>query len=231
MAFSKLLGFDLCPRLAHLRERRLFVPKDIAVPASLAPVVDRMASLNPLNAGWDSFVRVTASIYGGWTSAVLALQRFGSASRGDPIHKAGTVLGKLTRTLYLCDLLSNSSFRREVYGILDHGESVHSLQRAIHSGAVGPKQGRRQDEMTAISGALTLLTNLVMAWNTVQMQCVTDRWLSEKNPFADSTVLAHIAPVHFAHVNFRGIFRFDLPRYRTRLIENIEARGLTSGKD
>jgi len=201
------------------------VPKDVAVPAPLAPVVDRMASLNPLKAGWDSFVRVAASIYGGWTSAVLALKPFGSASRGDPIHTAGTVLGKLTRTLYLCDLLSNPSFRREVFGILDHGESIHFLQRAINSGALGPKQGRRQDEMIAISGALTLLANLVMAWNTVRMQRVIDRWYTEKNPFADPIVLAHIAPVHFGHVNFRGIFSFALSRYRTRLFENIHAGG------
>lgn len=174
----------------------------------------------------DGFVRVTASIYGGWTSAVLALQRFGSAARGDPIHKTGEMLGKIIRTLYLCDLLSNPSFRREIFGVLDHGESVHSLQRAIHSGAVGPKQGRRQDEMIAISGALTLLANLVMVWNTSRMQRVIDRWQSERNPFADPKVLAHIAPVHFAHENFRGIFNFALSRYRARLFGDIQASGI-----
>ena len=231
MGWSKIMGFDLCPRLAHLRERRLFVPKDVAVPDVLTPVVESIASLKQVSAGWDGFVRVAASIYGGWTSAALALQRFGSAARGDPIYKAAVMLGKLFRTLYLCDLLSNPSFRREVFGILDHGESIHSLQRAIHSGAVGPKEGRRQDEMIAISGALTFLANLVMAWNIVQMQRVIDRWHTERNPFADPTVLAHIAPVHFGQVNFKGIFSFAISRYRTRLIENIEDRDSSSGKD
>jgi len=27
MAIGKLLGFDLCPRLSHLRDRRLHVPR------------------------------------------------------------------------------------------------------------------------------------------------------------------------------------------------------------
>ena len=32
------------------------------------------------------------------------------------------------------------------------------------------------DEMQAVADALSLLANLVMAWNTAQMQSVLDRW-------------------------------------------------------
>ena len=32
MALAKLLGFDLCPRLADLGDRKLFVPRGIEVP-------------------------------------------------------------------------------------------------------------------------------------------------------------------------------------------------------
>src|SRR5262249_61037116 len=37
LAISKLLGFDLCPRLSPLRDRRLHVPPDDAGPAVPAP--------------------------------------------------------------------------------------------------------------------------------------------------------------------------------------------------
>ena len=50
MAISKLLGCDLCPRLSHLRDRRLHVPRDIAVPAALHPVVDPDVSLSQVEA-------------------------------------------------------------------------------------------------------------------------------------------------------------------------------------
>jgi TnpA family transposase len=129
MAISKLLGFDLCPRLSHLRDRRLHIPREVSVPHVLERVVDRDVSLCQLDMGWDQLIRVTASMDGGWTSAVLALERFGAAARADPIHKAGNALGKLLRSLFLCDYLSNPAFRREVLRILNHGESVHTLQR------------------------------------------------------------------------------------------------------
>ncbi|KVM77224.1 hypothetical protein WJ60_30160 [Burkholderia ubonensis] len=39
---------------------------------------------------------------------------------------------------------------------------------------MAPERGRRRDEMVAISGSLTLLTNLVIAWNTQRMQATVD---------------------------------------------------------
>ena len=34
MALAKLIGFDLCPRLAELDERKLFAPPGVKVPES-----------------------------------------------------------------------------------------------------------------------------------------------------------------------------------------------------
>jgi len=45
-----------------------------------------------------------------------------------------------------------------------------------YTGRVAPAQARRNDEMQAVADALSLLANLVMAWNTAQMQAVLDRW-------------------------------------------------------
>ena len=135
------MEYALCPRLSHLRDRRLHVPRDIAVPAALHPVVDPDVSLSQVEASWDHLIRVTASIEGGWLSAVLALTRFGAAARADPIHKAGNALGKLLRSLFLCDYLSNEGFRREILRILNRGESVHTLQRIIHSGSIAAARG------------------------------------------------------------------------------------------
>lgn len=41
MAPARLLGFDLCPRFSHLRDRRLHVPQHHRVPAELLSVADR----------------------------------------------------------------------------------------------------------------------------------------------------------------------------------------------
>ena len=41
--------------------------------------------------------------------------------------------------------------------MLNRGEAVNALKRAIYTGRVGPAQARRVDEMQAVADALSLL--------------------------------------------------------------------------
>ncbi|MDN7631626.1 Tn3 family transposase [Burkholderia cenocepacia] len=218
MAVSKLLGFDLCPRLRNLSERKLYLPRGMAAPEGLAPVIAYDVALKAIRDGWDDLVRLIASIHSGRVSAIVALQRFGSAAQGDPVHRAADHLGKLLRTLFLCDYFSNAAFRRELHTLLNRGESVHQLQRAIYTGKVAPERGRRRDEMIAISGSLTLLTNLVIAWNTQRMQTTVDDW-RRKGQQLDDDWLRRMGPAHFAHVNFRGTLSFPIDQYHEMLLD------------
>jgi TnpA family transposase len=223
MGVARLLGFDLCPRLRNLRERRLTVPRDMAVPDSLRAVVDSSLNLGFVREHWDDLVRIAASISNGTTSAVLALERFGSAAQGDPIYRAAKQLGRLIRTIFLCDYITKPEFRRELHRILNRGESVHTLQRAIHFGAVAPERGRHADELQAISGSLALLTNLVIGWNTLRIQEAIETLESRGHVFKPDA-LRHVSPVRYANINLQGTFKFPLERYRARLL------GETGGK-
>ncbi|MDR5752360.1 MULTISPECIES: transposase [unclassified Caballeronia] len=198
MTVSKLLGFDLCPRLRNLSERKLYLPRGVAASGKLAAVVAYESSHTAIREGWDELLRLVASIYSGRLSAIVALQRFGSAAQGDPVFRAADRLGRLLRTLFLCDYFSNTEFRREMHTLLNRGESVHQLQRAIYTGKVAPERGRRRDEMIAISGSLTLLTNVVIAWNTQRMQATLDAW-QKKGQGIDDDWLRRLGPAHFAH--------------------------------
>lgn len=72
--------------------------------------------------------------------------------------------------------------------------------------------------MVAISGSLTLLTNLVIAWNTQRMQATVNDW-RKKGRQVDDEWLRRMGPAHFAHVNFRGTLSFPVDRYGDVLLE------------
>jgi len=219
LAIAKLLGFDLCPRLKDLRERKLFVPRGWSVPDSLERATVRRVSLKAIERGWDDLVRLVASIRAGKVSAVHAIHRLGSAAIGDPLHSAADHLGGLLRTLFLCDYLTITDFRREILTLLSRGESVHQLQRAIHGGQIAQDRGRRRQEMVAISGAHALLTNIVLAWNTSRMDGVVSRLRASGLPIED-VWLRRIGPAHFSHINFHGTYRFNLEKYGHLLVEH-----------
>ena len=220
---AKLLGFDLCPRLHDMREQWLHVPKGWPEMPRLEPILKRDIELDAIHAEYDDLARLAASIDEGYGSATYLLERLGAAARGSRLHRAGTQLGQLWRTVYLCDYSAQSAFRRQINRLLVRGESVHQLQRAIHYGPIRAHRGRRREELTVISGALTLLTNAVVAYNTWKLdEHLESRRRAGKSLPADE-ILAHIAPIAFGHINFRGIYRFPLERYVDRLVPSMPA--------
>src|SRR5689334_5005868 len=84
-----LVGFDLCPRLAGLKKRRLYLPKGLEIPQILQPIVAETVSRRAIGRGWEGLLRLSASVKHGWDSATAALDRFGSAAAGNPVYNAG----------------------------------------------------------------------------------------------------------------------------------------------
>lgn len=226
MAVAKLLGFDLCVRLQNLAERMLYMPRSFELPENLERLSTGSVSEKAIITGWDELLRLIASIRGGYLTAKEALEKLGSAAAGDPLHKAAEELGKMLRTIFLCDYFTNEEFRREIHILLNRGEAVHQLQRAIYHGRVAAERGRRGDEMRAISGSHALLTNIVITWNTMKMQGIVDRWRKEKQPVEDSW-LRRMGPVHFGHINFRGTMAFRIEEYEDALLHRSSAERRT----
>jgi len=75
-----------------------------------------------------------------------------------------------------------------------------------------------------ISGALTLLTNAVIAYNTWKLHQVLERRRSGGRSVPPPEILAHIAPIGFRHINFHGVYRFPLERYLDRLLPSSAIR-------
>jgi TnpA family transposase len=226
MCFARLQTFDLCPRLSNLRERRLTVPKGMDIPEALASVVDATLQLDCIKERWDELLRISASISNGTVSAVQVLERFGSAAQGDPIYRAAKMLGRLLRTIYLCDYFTKPAFRREIHRVLNRGESVHTLQRAIHSGEIPHDRGRRPEEMHAISGSLALLTNLVIGWTSLQTQTALAALKSRGVVFSPE-VLRRVSPIRYYNINFRGTFKFPVEKYLVELLGDVAQRNGT----
>ncbi|MGB7181365.1 MAG: Tn3 family transposase, partial [Burkholderiaceae bacterium] len=208
MGLASLLGFKLCPRLARLRERKLYVASNTYVPKALRSVAVPV-SLKSLHSQWDDLLRLAASIREGWCSASQILARFGSDARGDPLYQAAVTYGRLVRTQYLCEYFTDPKFRMAIRRVLNHGESVHQLQRTIRPDATGPKRGRSRDEQRAISGSLSLLSNLVMSWNTQKIQIMVDSPDSHQIGL-DVADIASVGPVATSHINFRGVLHFPI---------------------
>ncbi len=81
-----------------------------------------------------------------------------------------------------------------------------------------PERGRRRHEMRAISRLQTLLTNIVLAWNTSRMHKAVKR-LKRDGMRVEDDWLRRIGLAHFSHINFCGTMRFGVEKYAKTLVQ------------
>ena len=221
MCMSDFVGLSLCPRLKNSAERKLFVPRGVAVPDVLRDIVDRNVSTRIGLKRYDDLVRMAASIEVGQCSAITMLSRYGSAAADDQIYRAGVHIGRLIRTNYLCDYFTNPALRRTINRILVHGESVHELQRAICRGTFTKPRGGRFEEVIALTGSLTLMSNLCLSWIATRIQAEIDKTPGGKKEYA---WLVEMSPASYHNINLRGTLSFPFNEYRDRrLFETLRA--------
>jgi hypothetical protein len=103
------------------------------------------------------------------------------------------------------------------------GESVNSLKRSIYVGRVAGYQAKQHEEMQAVADALSLLANLVVAWNTMKMQLIPDRWNTRPSTAVPLELIGRIAPTRTEGINLRGVFSFPIEQYAEHLLATLVA--------
>jgi hypothetical protein len=73
---------------------------------------------------------------------------------------------------------------------------------------------------------LSLMANIVMAWNTSQMQAVLDRW-SNRRQVIPPELIEKIAPTRLESINLRGVFRFPVDRYADQILPSRPNASIT----
>ena len=73
-----------------------------------------------------------------------------------------------------------------------------------------------------MSGSLTLLTNIVMTWNTLKLQSFFEQSLQGRSTYKVEH-LSQVAPIHHRHINFNGHFTFPIDENEDRLFASTGA--------
>ena len=155
--------------------------------------------------------------------------RFGSAAREDPFYESVVHLSRLLRTVFLCDYFLNDVFRRELLRVLNGGEAVNALKRAIYTGRVASHQAKQPEKMQAVADALGLLANIVLAWNTAQMQQVLDHWAQRPCGVIPPELIGRIAPTRTEGINLRGVLRFPVERTADKILSCLAVEKTMAG--
>ena len=124
---------------------------------------------------WDQLVRVAASLRNRTAPAHIVLQRLASSAPSDRLAKALTALGRALKSLYLLRYIQDIELRGRMQLQLNRGERRHQLARRLFFANQGAFQIGDYEEIMNKATCLSLLSNAVVVWNTVQMTRIIDQ--------------------------------------------------------
>jgi TnpA family transposase len=169
-AFCHLLGgMRLMPWLKRIKYERLYLPAPgmAGTFPNLAGVLSRPIRWDLIAQQYDEMVKHAVALKTGTATPEAILKRFNSYNVTHPTYKALAELGKVEKTIYLCEYLSSLALRHEVQEGLNVVERWNEANDFIRYGRQGlfATNSREQQEISALY--LQLLQNCVMLINTI----------------------------------------------------------------
>jgi TnpA family transposase len=152
---------------------------------------------------------VAGSLKLGWVTASLCIAKLQAYPRRNALALALQEYGRLIKTIFILRYLEDEAYRRRINTQLNKGEALHMLREFLFFANTGTIRRKQEGDQTNQAGCLNLLTNAVVAWNTVYMAAVIEQLRAEGYPVRDEDI-AHLSPARFEHLNPYGKYLFDL---------------------
>ena len=210
-----LLGYQFSPRIADIGGTRFW---RIDAGADYGPL-DKLASHKVKTAiitqNWDDLLRLAGSLKLGLVQAGGLMRTLQTNDRPTRLARALEELGRIVKTLYLLGYIDDEAYRRRILTQLNRGEGRHQLARIVFHGKRGELRQRYREGQEDQLGALGLVVNAIILWNTIYMDAALAQLRAEGFDVRDDDV-ARLSPLGHEHINMLGRYAFTLPEQVAR---------------
>jgi TnpA family transposase len=210
-----LLGYQFSPRIADIGGTRFWRID----PSADYGVLDKLACQKARTAliaeNWDDLLRLAGSLKLGLVQAAGLIRTFQTNERPTRIARTLEELGRIIKTLYLLNYIDDEAYRRRILTQLNRGEGRHQLARIVFHGKRGELRQRYREGQEDQLGALGLVVNAIILWNTIYMDAALTQLRAEGFDVRDEDV-ARLSPLGHEHINMLGRYAFTLPEQVAR---------------
>jgi TnpA family transposase len=204
-----LLGYQFSPRLADAGESVFWRIDKSADYGALNDIARGNVKLDIIEENWDDMLRMAGSLKLGTIRASELIKTLLRSDKPSGLAKSIKEVGRINKTIYLLNYIDSQDYRRRILTQLNRGESRHSIARAICYGQRGEIRKRYKEGQENQLGALGLVINALILWNTIYMGKSLEFLESGSIEIKDDD-LKRISPLIYKHVNMLGHYSFEI---------------------
>lgn len=204
-----LLGYQFSPRLRDIGKTRFWRVDKSARYGPLHKVARHHINVARIVDNWDDVLRVAGSLKLGQISASELMKMLQAGKGSSTLAKAIAEIGRIAKTMYLLTYIDDARYRRRILIQLLRGERRHGLAKAVFHGRKGEVRQKYQEGLEDQLGALGLVVNMIVLWNTLYMNKAIEQ-LRATGVEAREEDVQRLTPLGHEHIRFTGRYDFTL---------------------
>jgi TnpA family transposase len=207
---TKLLGFDLLPRIKRINKVKLYRPAagEPDLWPGLKPALTRPINWTKIAEQYDQMLKYATAIRTGTASTEAILRRFMKANAAHPTYQAMIELGRAQKTVFLARYLRLRGLQREINDGLNVIESWNRANSIIFYGKNAELASNRRDEQEMSVLCLRICQAAMVYVNVLMIQDVL------ADPDWDGVLTAEdergLTPLFWSHVLPYGEVKLDM---------------------
>jgi TnpA family transposase len=139
-----LLGFRFAPRIRDLPDRRLYIVGARTSYKAFDPLIGGTIDVRGIAENWDELLRLAASIKAGTVAPSAILRRLAAYPRQNALAKSLKEIGRLERTLFMLDWISDPALRNQRRAQQRRGAQRPGARRVLQSSRRNPRSHLRK---------------------------------------------------------------------------------------
>lgn len=170
-AITRLLDFDLLPRIKQINKAKLYGSDRGQLDAypALKAAMTRPIRWEIIEQNYDQLVKYATAIRVGTASTEAILRRF-TRNASHPVYQAMLELGRAQKTIFIARYLRDRDLQREIEEGLNLIESWNRVNGVIFFGKSGEFATNRRDQQQLGMLALHILQAALVYVNTLMLQ-------------------------------------------------------------
>jgi TnpA family transposase len=205
-----LLGYRFSPRIADIGGARYWRIDPTADYGPLNCIARHRINTKLFEDNWDDMLRLAGSLKLGVVQATAVMRTLQVGDRPTKLAQAVAELGRIDKTIHALTFMDDENKRRRTLTQLNRGEDRHKLARAVFHGKRGELRQRYREGQEDQLGALGLVVNIIVLWNTLYINAALEQLRAERYPIQPEDV-ARLSPLVFEHINLLGRYAFAVP--------------------